>query len=127
RDRQRLVCLRARHVAWGVVRPVAVEADDAPLDTPRQADHASVVHDRVIHCVLAPVAYSRDSRAVAARYRLGRPWAVCDFPYAVETDDLQVGIPEATFLLGEAGSDPTQTSFTRWQHPVVARTNQVDA
>src|SRR5262249_1293382 len=114
-------------LARGIVRPVAVETDNAPLDAPRHADHPGVLTDRVIHRVLAPVAHSRNGCAVAARYRLRSPRAVCDFPHSVEAKDLQIGIPETPFLLGETGSDPTQTSLTRWQHAVVARTNQVDA
>jgi|SRR5215471_19957441 len=120
-------CLRARHLARRIVRPVAVETDDAPLDTPRHPDHAGVLTDRVIHRVVSPVAYSSDSCTVTARYRLRGPRAVCDFPYSVEADDLQLGIPEPTLLLGEAGSDPAQGGITRWQHSVVARTDQVNA
>src|SRR6516162_5092396 len=83
-------CLRARHLARRIVRPVAVETDDAPLDTPRHPDHAGVLTDRVIHRVVSAVAYSGDSRTVTARYRLRSPRAICDFPYSVEADDLQL-------------------------------------
>src|SRR5215471_15575599 len=127
RDRSRMDCLWARHLAGRIIRPVAVETDNAPLDAPGHADHAGVLTDRVIHRMIAPVADSRDNCAVAARYRLRSPWAVCDFPYSVEADDLQVGIPEPTLLMGKAGLDPTQGGLTRWQHSIVARTDQVDA
>src|SRR5262249_45491831 len=120
-------CLGPRHLAGRIVRPVAVETDDAPLDAPGHADHAGVLTDRVIHRMISPVAYSRDSCTVAARYRLRSPWAVCDFPYSVEADDLQIVLPEPTLLLGKAGLDPTQGGPTRWQHSIVARTDQVNA
>src|SRR5262249_19780455 len=109
------------------IRPVRVGADSDPLGSPGQADHAGVLTDRVIHGMITPVANSRDNCAVAARYRLRSPWAVRDFPYSVEADDLQVGIPEPTLLLGKAGLDPTQGGLTRWQHSIVAGTDQVDA
>src|SRR5262245_17533494 len=107
-------CLWARHLACRIIRPVAVETDNAPFDAPGHADHAGVLTDGVIHRMTTHITNSSDNYEVAAQYRFRSPWEVCDFPHAVEADDLQVGIPEPTLLLGKAGLDPTQGGLTWW-------------
>src|SRR5262245_18514288 len=63
------------HPAGGVIGPVAVEPDDAPLDAPARADHAGVLGDRIVDGVLAAVRDLDDAAAEAARNGVGGPGA----------------------------------------------------
>src|SRR5262249_33001827 len=45
----RVVGLRLRHLAGGVVGPVAIDADHAPFNAPDRADRAAVLDDGIVH------------------------------------------------------------------------------
>ncbi len=91
-------CLRPRHLAGGIISPIAVEPDHAPFHAPGNPDHAGVLADRVMHGVPAAVADHGNCGTEPARYCLGCPGAKGRLPHRVEPDDLQVGIPEIDLL-----------------------------
>src|SRR6476620_9122845 len=85
--------LRLRHLAGRVVRPVAIEADHAPLDTPAGADHPGVLGDRVVDGMLAAVGDLDDPATEAARNAVGRPGAERGLADPFEIDDPEIGDP----------------------------------
>ena len=57
--------------------------------------------------------------AKAAREGAARPETNGDLAYPLEADDLQVGIPEAAFLLGETCGDLIEPGFAARQDAIV--------
>ena len=50
-----------------------------------------------------------------------------DFAHPLETEDLQVGVPEPAFLLGKARGDVVERGLAGRQHAVIARADHVNA
>src|SRR5262249_40928357 len=100
--------LGARHLASGIVSPVAIEPDDAPLDAPARADHAGVLGDGIMDGVSAAVGDLDDAAAVAAWNGLRGPRAKRGLADVLEIEDAQIGCPVHVFLVVEARSDPHQ-------------------
>src|SRR5690349_11332720 len=75
----------------------------------------------------ASVADLSDCRTESARNRLRRPGAEGCLPDAIETENLQVGIPEPTFLLRKPRRNRVERGLARWQHAIISWANQVDA
>ena len=88
--------------------------------------HAGVLADPVIDRVPAAVADHRHGAAEAARNGAARPGAVGDLAHPLEAQDLQVGIPEPAFLLGEASAMRGERGLAGRQVAVVARPAQVE-
>src|SRR5262245_66021897 len=61
-----LALLWLRHAAGRVVRPVAVEADDAPFHAPARSDHAEILADPVMDRAGAGIRHHGDATAIAA-------------------------------------------------------------
>src|SRR5262249_50583038 len=93
--------LGARHLASGIVSPVAIEPDDAPLDAPARADHAGVLGDGIMDGVSAAVGDLDDAAAVAAWNGLRGPRAKRGLADVLEIEDAQIGCPVHGFLLVE--------------------------
>src|SRR5712672_1213260 len=85
--------LRPPHLAHRVIRPVAVEADDAPLDTPTRADHAAVLGDGVMDHVSAAVGDFDDAAAEAAWNGLRGPRAERGLAHLLEIEDAEISGP----------------------------------
>src|SRR5260370_6388633 len=102
--------LRARHLAGGVVGPVAVEPDDAPLDAPARADHAGILDDGIMDDVSAAIRDLDDAAAVAAWNGLRGPRAERGLANVLEIEDAQVGRPVHLFLLVERPGSPHHPS-----------------
>src|SRR5262245_41591359 len=85
--------LRPRHLAGRVVRPVAVEPDDAPLDAPARADHPGVLGDGIVDDVPAAVRDFDDAAAETAWNGLRRPRAKGGLAHLLEIEDAQIGRP----------------------------------
>ena len=66
--------LRLRHLASRIVGPVAVEADDAPLDPPGRPDDAGVLTDRIMQRALAAVGDMDDAGAERRSQLTGGYW-----------------------------------------------------
>src|SRR5258708_37585528 len=64
-----------RHLAGGVVGPIAVEPDDAPRDAPAGAVHAAILGDGIIDDVPAAVRDLDDAAAKPAWNGLRGPGA----------------------------------------------------
>src|SRR5918995_4608987 len=92
-------------LAGWVVRPVAVDADHAPVHVPVRADHPGVLDDRVADRAPFSVGHQRPAGAEAARNRAVGPGAERDFPDLVEALDPQIRVPEPAFLGAEASLD----------------------
>src|SRR5438128_957914 len=88
--------LRPRHAAGGIVGPVAVEPDHAPLHAPANAEPAGIFANRIVDGMGRAIRDPRDPAAEAARDRLRRalPGAERGLADAIDADDFQVGIPE---------------------------------
>src|SRR5438094_4062624 len=117
-----------RHPTRRIVGPVAVEPDHAPFDPVGRADYAGVLTDRVIDRVLEPIGDKSDGAAEPARYRVRWSGPVGDLAHLVERHDRKLGVPEATFLLGETCADLGQciVGITGRQHTVIAGTAEVE-
>src|SRR5215468_2929475 len=98
--------LRARHLATGIVSPIAIEPDDAPLDAPARADHAGVLGDGIMDGVSAAIGDLDDAATVAAWNGLRGPRPERGLADVLEIEDAQIGRPVHVFLLVEARSDP---------------------
>src|SRR5690349_5668741 len=96
------------HFAPGIVGPVPVEADHAPLDPEARADEAAVLDDRVEHRALGAVRNERIGATEATRDGAGHPRPERDLTHVLEVDDLEIGVPETAFLGAEGGSDFAQ-------------------
>src|SRR5262245_7898336 len=62
-----------RPPAIGLIGPFPIQPDDAELDTVAQAEHATVLGDRVIHRAPQAVGDEHGRTAEPARYGAGRP------------------------------------------------------
>src|SRR5262249_32205305 len=82
--------LRPRHLARWIIRPVAVEADEAPLDPPARADHAGILGDRVMDHVPATIGDFDDAAAEAAWNGLRGPRAERGLAHLLEIEDAQI-------------------------------------
>src|SRR5437764_7831414 len=94
---------RPRHAAGWIVGPVAVEADQAPLHAPADAEPAGSFQDRIMDRVAGAVGDVRHRVAEAARNGLRRaaPRPECDFPNTIDADDVEVRGPVLRFLVAE--------------------------
>src|SRR5215216_1230629 len=118
-----------RHAAPRIVGPVPVEPDDAPLHAPTGADPAGVLTDPVVDGAGTRVGHQRHAAAKAARdavRRAARPWPERGLVNTVESDDLQIGLPELALLLGEPRHDLAEHGrmLALRHHGVVARAGQ---
>src|SRR5260370_37572620 len=98
--------LRARHLAGGVVGPVAVEPDDAPLDAPARADHAGILDDGIMDDVSAAIRDLDDAAAVAAWNGLPGLPAERGLANVLDIEAWPVGRPVHVFRLAAARGDP---------------------
>src|SRR3954449_3112412 len=91
------------HQAARIIAPVPIEPDQAPLDTPADAEPAGRLQNGVMHGVLGAVRNVSDAVAKAARDGLRRapPGAECRLADAVDAEDREVGIPVLVFFLIE--------------------------
>src|ERR1700676_2506994 len=100
-----IATLGPSHAAPRIVRPVAVDAGDAPLHAPGRSDHAGALADRIVDHALDPVGRERDGAAIAPRDGVGRPRPKRCLAHLGELDDLQARVPEAALLGGEPRLD----------------------
>src|SRR4029078_1128897 len=91
--------LRAGGLAGGIVGPVAVEADHAPVDAPPGAAGAGVVADRVVDPPPRAVAHHRVPGAEAARNRGVVPRPPGSLADALDAVCLQAGTPAPRYPL----------------------------
>src|SRR5256885_15426322 len=97
-----------RHAAPRIVGPVPIEAHHAPLHAPTDPDPPGVLTDPVVDGAGTGVRHQRRAAAVAARDGVrcaSRPRPEGGLVNAVESDDLQAGLPELALLLGEPHRD----------------------
>src|SRR5262245_54377113 len=116
------------HPAGGVIGPVAVEPDDAPLDAPARADHAGVLGDRIVDGVLAAIRDLDDAAAEAAWNGVGGPGPERGLADLLEEQDAQISRPVHVFALIEARGDLHQrvAVIARRQLAFVLRAGQVE-
>src|SRR5712671_4391961 len=120
--------LRPRHLARRAICPVAVEADDAPLDTPARADHAGVLGDGVVDHVAAAVGDFDDAATETAWNGLRGPRAERGLAHLLEIEDAQIGGPVHVFLLVEARGNAQQrvAVVARRQLALVLRAREIE-
>src|SRR5581483_12056859 len=91
--------LRPRHPAGGIIGPVAVEADHAPLDAPADAEPAAGLVDRIADLMARAVGDVRDAAAEPSRERLCGPRPPGHLANPLDPDDLEIRIPVHALLL----------------------------
>ena len=120
--------LRPRHLARWIIRPVAVEADDAPLDPPARADQAGVLGDGVMDHVSTAVGDFDDAAAETAWNGRRGPRAEGGLAHLLEIENAQIGRPVLVFLLVEARGDAQQrvAVVARRQLALVLRAGEIE-
>src|SRR5882672_6696169 len=102
--------LRPRRPACGIIGPVAVETDDAPLDAVTGADHAAVLDDRIIDPMPLAVGNQDRGGAEPSWNRARGPRLPSDLPDFLEPHDCKGRIPESAFLGGKSRHDLVERS-----------------
>src|ERR1044071_4718653 len=87
-------------LAVGVIGPIAIEPDHAPLHAPVGADHAAILDDRVADGAPHAVGNQRAPAAEPARNGAVGPGPESHLLDLIEAVDPQVGVPEPAFLGG---------------------------
>src|SRR5258708_5253009 len=122
----RLRGLRPRRPAGGIIGPVAVETDDAPFHALTGADHAAVLHDRIIDPMPLAVGNQDRGGAEPSWNRARGPRLPSDLLDFLEPHDCKGRIPEPAFLGGKSRHDLVERSALIAQRhiAVVSRTRQ---
>src|ERR1700722_542953 len=115
--------LRACCAAGRPVGQIAVEAYDAEIDAPIDADHAGIFCDRIKDRVPRAVVDNRGTAAEAARNALRGPGQERCLFDVLDADNLQPRVPKPRFLDLEIADDAIERSriIARRQRMVVAR------
>src|ERR1700757_1424653 len=104
-DPPSVVRRRHGHLAGRRIGPVTVEAFHAPFYAPALADDAEVFADRIMDRMLEAVGDESKRAAETARYRMRRPRPERGLPHFFESDDQELRIPVAVFLLMKSEGD----------------------